>query len=354
MRVKAYDGLRCFLLLALLEFHYGLAAGVPMARLWPLSLALMCFFVLSGFLITRSLLEQPDVLRFWWRRAWRILPAYYVVLGLAAWIYWPPYLGWLSVYLLNFKLYDLSLSAGQEFVDLMSLGPTSGIHLWSMNVEEQFYLFYPLLFRWCPAGRRGWCLGLGLLGSIAYRQWQLVHQPHSCFGVLPWVAGEHLLWGCLAAWLDHRRKLDWLRTPVCMYASLLAFVGLLAREPQVGQYGWGLLAPPQQSGYGFCLALLVLGLAHQPGSYLAGWLTLKPFRLVGKVAYGAYLVHPYLIPPLQELVQQYPVLAVLPGVPLAVIGPVVTVAVAWAMWLSFEGPANRLKHYSGLKSSGAG
>ncbi|MFN8613451.1 MAG: acyltransferase [Vulcanimicrobiota bacterium] len=348
-RVDAFDGLRCFLLLALLELHYGLAAGQPMGLLWPLTLALVFFFVLSGFLITRVLLEQPALplksalLRFWWRRCWRILPAYYVVICLAGWIYQAPYAGWLSVYLFNYKIYSLSVAAGTDFVDFMSLGAVSGIHLWSMNVEEQFYLLYPIFFLICPPARRGVFLILGLLVSISWRQWALRHQPHACYGILLPVAGEHLLWGCLLAWLDHRQSLNWLRRPPFLYLALFGLAWLVLREPSSAGYRWGLLAPPQQSGYALTMAVIILGLQYNPRSYLTKILAWRPFVVVGRLAYGAYLLHPYLIPPLGELVRRYPGLAPYPPVPLAFIGPPLTLALAAAMWLSFEGPANRLK-----------
>jgi peptidoglycan/LPS O-acetylase OafA/YrhL len=95
------------------------------------------FFVLSGFLITRILLHDRRAGRplriFYFRRILRIFPIYYLTCGIVAFLQPPPELPWCFTYLSNFWL-----SFHQ---------PGILVHTWSLAVEEQFYLFWPLLMR---------------------------------------------------------------------------------------------------------------------------------------------------------------------------------------------------------------
>lgn len=137
--VPALDGVRCYavLMVALYHFH-NFAAG------W---IGVQVFFVLSGFLITAILLDAKDrhadnyFKRFYWRRTLRIFPLYFAYLAIAA-VSWnlsgaPAAFGdlwpWLVTYTSNFSRMGL-FDKGTEFF----------VHFWSLGVEEQFYLIWPL------------------------------------------------------------------------------------------------------------------------------------------------------------------------------------------------------------------
>jgi peptidoglycan/LPS O-acetylase OafA/YrhL len=135
--IRSLDGFRGIAVLLVVSFHVGLfQAG------W---IGVQIFFVLSGFLITSMLLVERArpfgeyLGRFYWRRSLRIFPLYFFFLALAAVAYWtlgiPESFGgdwpWLITYTANLARWRDT-----------DLGPTF-VHLWSLAVEEQFYLIWP-------------------------------------------------------------------------------------------------------------------------------------------------------------------------------------------------------------------
>ena len=125
------------------------------------------FFVLSGFLITTLLVlewqraQSIALVAFWGRRVRRLLPALLLVIVFVAiygWVAIPPYeltklrLDGLSglFYVANWRF----IVSGQSYFDLMS-APSPIRHLWSLAIEEQFYLVWPLVVLGVPAHRSG-------------------------------------------------------------------------------------------------------------------------------------------------------------------------------------------------------
>lgn len=177
------DGLRT--LAALLVFlqhcnHFPIYAGAPYFVVGWLQqlcfnqahLGVQFFFVLSGFLITRIVLAQREngsfrLLHFWMRRIFRIWPVYFLVCLLGALLAlsgWPNYAmpnnHWplLLAFLENYDLKQM-LAAGQTQGYVVSV-------LWSVSIEEQFYLVYPLLLLLLPARfYRAFFLGILLLAG---------------------------------------------------------------------------------------------------------------------------------------------------------------------------------------------
>ena len=144
MHVKALDGIRGLAVLLVVLFHFGFA---PTG--W---IGVQIFFVLSGFLITSILLNTKDLSlvsylgRFYWRRSLRIFPLYFAVLFIAALTYgiWsePPgfldSLPYLATYTANFgRMRETDIG-----------WPLT--HLWSLAVEEQFYLVWPIFIYLTP------------------------------------------------------------------------------------------------------------------------------------------------------------------------------------------------------------
>ena len=346
--VPAYDGLRFVLLLGVLEYHYFLH-HLGIEKFWFLTYCLCCFFVLSGFLITHLLLRgeaaSGRLLDFYVRRGLRVFPAYFVVLLVAALCLKVPYLIWQASYLLNIKIFLLSLQPGMaEFNTYLAGWQTNGVHLWSMGVEEQFYLLYPPLLLLTPRRRRGWMLGLGLVFCIGCRVWLTLSYPESAYGALPFVPGEYLLWGCLLAWLDFSGLATWLRSPAVFRGGLAGLVLLFALDHDVQRYLYAQWHPPlHQTVYAVLLAVLVLGLRHHPRSWVTRALSWGPIVRLGKISYGCYLVHLFLNPLVDGLLVRFPFLAVFPETPRAVLGPVLSLAVAGLMWVTFEERLNRAK-----------
>src|SRR3712207_4153443 len=150
-RIAALDGLRGLAVAAVLLFHGGVAA-LPGGFL-----GVDAFFVLSGFLITALLLGEHaragriDLAGFWARRARRLLPALLLmvvtVLVAARWLVPPDELSRLrgdalatAGYLANWRMMD---QGGGYFARTAPPSPLQ--HTWSLAIEEQFYLLWPLL-----------------------------------------------------------------------------------------------------------------------------------------------------------------------------------------------------------------
>lgn len=177
-RLHGLDTLRAVAIVVVMVFHlagYLPAALAPVADLGWMGVDL--FFVLSGVLIGTQLLqpcargERVDVAAFYARRAYRILPAYFVVLAL--------YLAvpaWREQVLLPaaWKFITFTTNLVMNYPAELAFS-----HAWSLCVEEHFYLVLPWLVVWCmrrPSMRKTVTLlaGLVVLG-VAVRGWELFH-----------------------------------------------------------------------------------------------------------------------------------------------------------------------------------
>ena len=148
--IPSLDGLRAFAVLSVILFHLESLDGIG----WLLpfrngSLGVTCFFVISGMLITRLLLDELDeggridLKRFYLRRSFRIFPAFYAylaVVGLLALLHVAP---------IDRKSFLVSATYLRNYFP----HPTAALleHTWSLSLEEQFYLFWPAcLFYFSP------------------------------------------------------------------------------------------------------------------------------------------------------------------------------------------------------------
>jgi peptidoglycan/LPS O-acetylase OafA/YrhL len=153
-RRPALDGIRALAVLAVVLYHFG---GGDASWLPGGFLGVDVFFVLSGYLISRLLLEEYerhgriDLRAFWARRARRLSPAFVAMLLIvSAWGWWATPmesfpsrrsdLMWSLTYLMNWHLIQ---NGDDYFATYATASPLR--HTWSLAVEEQFYLFWPLL-----------------------------------------------------------------------------------------------------------------------------------------------------------------------------------------------------------------
>jgi peptidoglycan/LPS O-acetylase OafA/YrhL len=149
IHLKGLNGLRALAAMAVVISHINLLLdniGLPKAGALPLAnFGVTIFFALSGFLITYLLLHEKtrmhtiDVKKFYIRRALRIWPLYFLYLGVAMTVCgWTMYADVLYYYL--FFIPNVAFVIGVA-IPLLK-------HYWSLGVEEQFYLFWPLLMRY--------------------------------------------------------------------------------------------------------------------------------------------------------------------------------------------------------------
>jgi peptidoglycan/LPS O-acetylase OafA/YrhL len=203
---REIDGLRALAVLPVLLFHAGFQSfgggyvGVDI------------FFVISGYLITSIIINELhagtfSIVKFYERRARRILPALFLVMLAClpfAWLWMSPTgLQEFSKSLVAVSLFLSNLLFWKEagyFATANELKPL--LHTWSLAVEEQYYVLFPLLLMlaWRFVARR-WLIGflcLGALASLALSEWALTRYTSASFYLLP-TRGWELLIGALAA-----------------------------------------------------------------------------------------------------------------------------------------------------------
>jgi peptidoglycan/LPS O-acetylase OafA/YrhL len=316
-RLPGLDGLRALAILCVILWHAQRVLDYPPGRLGvlrPLVLSgwagVDLFFALSGFLITRLLLEEErrskdadgrarfNLGRFYVRRALRILPPYYFVFLLnllllsrlaavpsASWA-WPE-TGGSAIFavaslLAFFSNYATPTGAGLAYVVT-----------WSLCVEEHFYLLWPSALRWIRRpGTRLWVAGLVCLLLPLWR-WRAAAAGNLVqIHTLSHFRIDSILWGAATAlgfaWIAHRRWLRW----GALGASALAAAVLVARK----DLGFAPFPTPLGAGLGLTLlalasAALVAQVAAAPESLLVRMLEWPPLRGVGRVSYGMYLLH---------------------------------------------------------------
>src|SRR5262245_30302158 len=175
MRVPALDGIRGIAILLVLVGHgfsgfVGHTLGQDGVRL---------FFVLSGFLITHQLLEarssqasRGEQLRmFYARRFFRLFPIYYLFLIVATLLNFGGARSFDALYLWTYT-YNMTVAG----IDAAMAHGVS--HLWSLCVEEQFYLVWPWLVVWVASRKRLWWTTLAVVvASLALRLW-LLYDDH--------------------------------------------------------------------------------------------------------------------------------------------------------------------------------
>lgn len=320
------DGLRFFAFLAVFFYHAN-QERLPWG--WA---GVQFFFALSGFLITRILIRSEsgvltaDLKRFYLRRTLRIFPLYYAMILLIAAIQPLNNQAWYLTYLYNIRAY----------LD-RSLDPMLG-HFWTLCVEEQFYLLFPLALLITPARYR-FALLIGLLaGSKGFQIYAQAHLFMPSSRILLPYCGEDLLWGCLAGFVE-------LRNPsLRRFGTLCFFVGI-ALLPLAWSLHSHLTSQPVDirelvsvSLFGIGSALIVFGAWSTTNRWIIEPLSWAPLAYLGRISYGLYATH-------------YPVLNGhwLNFIPYGFLIPrpygdlALTLALAAASWRFFEGPINRLK-----------
>ena len=303
------DGLRAIAVLAVILFHLGFnwAPGGL--------LGVGIFFTLSGYLITDILLSQLSqrgriaFLRFWGARARRLLPALFVMLAIvAAWvtIFGPAQPDQFRKAVLSAVFYvnnwEQILANVSYFARFAPEGPLN--HLWSLSVEEQFYIFWPFLLllgvklvheRPLPSGVRPRLAVLAIvLALVSAIEMAILYHPsldpsRIYYGTDTRAAG--LLFGCALAMVWPSRRLSHRIAPQArntldgLGVVGLAIIALMIW--QVGEFDRFLY----EGGFvvlALATVMVLMPLTH-PACRLGNVVGARPLRWVGVRSYGIYL-----------------------------------------------------------------
>jgi len=343
------DGLRTLAVLVVMHEHWSATKELRWLP-WG-TIGVQLFFVLSGFLITGILLQQRSdepgrrtfaLKAFYCRRFLRIFPLYYAVLAIGFLVgpaVFRDNIGWHFFYLSNFLFYLTESWHG------------AAGHFWSLAVEEQFYLAWPLLMLYLPTR----ALLPVILGSIGLAPLFRIAMA------LP-LTDQHSVAVIVTNML----------TPSCLdalgFGALLAYWGPTSpaglRLRRWGLFGalplwlaiwiWDRLGGESVPLYQFSRTLLVAAFAGVIGGAAVGFpglvgrfLSWRPVTYLGTISYGLYVLHLLVGYVASKLAGAGLIPAAIVGVP--VIWPLVlflfTLVASMLSWHLFEKPLNDLKRH---------
>ena len=299
MYIRGFDGLRAIAVLLVFFTHktgWGEKGQVGFAGVWM-------FFLLSGFLITGQLIAGrarvearhatlwQEVTTFWIKRILRIFPAYYVLLMLVVPYYVlnhrdVPGLAYYVTYLSNFYFQ----AEPKGFL-------TTFAHLWSLAVEEQFYIFFAPFLLLVPRRYAAAACGLVIAASLARRFWLAQSDAATLVAYIDSLVnfGILALGALLYLWREGVSRV--LRSACLNNAAVgcIAMLLLLACPPLALHlagaspvrleliYVAGVMAA----------ALLLVNVFSNQRSMLTNLLEYQPIVYIGRISYGLYLYNDY-------------------------------------------------------------
>jgi peptidoglycan/LPS O-acetylase OafA/YrhL len=337
------DGLRAVAVLAVLIYHagFGFLPGGFMG--------VDIFFVISGFLITSFIVEDIrsglfSMIGFWERRARRILPPLFVVISatlIAGWCLFLPFdfvqlgkeMASQSLFGSNilFMLQGGYFDDGDQFKALL--------HTWSLAVEEQFYLFYPIgmaIFARFFGVRFFYLVLPAAIISFALCIWMSGISDRMAFYALPF-RGWELLGGAIIALMPVKPLSRVVREGVSIIGMIMMLAVLFLYEPIYAFPGWVTL-------FSVLGAMILIWAASTGSTFVGSVLSFRPMVAIGLLSYSLYLWH-------------WPVIIFAKYVPLyefnnaiASLCLVVSVGLAYLTWKFVEQPIRKKRVLSSRQS----
>jgi peptidoglycan/LPS O-acetylase OafA/YrhL len=285
------DGLRAVAVLLVLMNHVGIS------RLSGGYIGVDVFFVISGYLITTNILRDLadsrfSLARFYERRFRRIMPALLVMMvATSIFAFYTFFPSEMKAFVASqigalFSVSNIVLRQQSGYFDPNSkLKPL--LHTWSLGVEEQFYIVFPLLLlcitRWYQRSLKPllWMLAIASFGMAALA---VRHDTSSAFYLAPYRAWEFLLGSLLASGALPRLNTSRMRNAASAAGLLLILVSGIHYTQYTPFPGLFALPP--------CLGALLIIAAGEAGTTATGkLLAWTPIRCIGVISYSLYLWH---------------------------------------------------------------
>jgi peptidoglycan/LPS O-acetylase OafA/YrhL len=335
-------------------------APVDAVNRLPLGYGVLFFFVLSSFLITRILLTSKQynesasldhafsLRQFYLRRFLRIFPVYYILILVLYVINWVPcrqIIEYLLAYTINFKL-----ASGYD--------AASFNHLWSLAVEEQFYILFPFFVffvntRFLPAILTSFVF-IGMFGRAALYLYDSSNIAFSNFHTISCLdsLGVGGLLGFFSVY-----KPDWLRR---LIANKIIFASTALLFVLTMIFSFTTL--PQNERYNF-VSIVIMRLSFNVMSFwILGWAVMinytgiiKKFLenavivYLGKISYGLYLYHLFIPQFITIVFNKFHIKFISPGEQGSIVATVIyyitTIVIASGSWFLLENPINSFKKY---------
>ena len=340
--IPALDGVRAIAIILVLVFHW-FPEGVGLNALPNGPIGVTMFFVLSGYLISNILMQAQTRGTFWKsfknfvvRRALRIFPIYFLVLAillmLRRWgitvvtdFYEHP--GYYWTY-----FYNHWLEKNQNWSDMLS-------PYWSLSVEEQFYVVWPIFILLIRPGKGliTFLWGTIFVGMLA--RYFLVYRSHGV-GVYMITCVDTFAWGALLAYyMRSGQELivgKWIKRLIIPVGLAFLMVCLFhTDEDLVKQIFFRTLASM------LSFALIFSALNHR--NFVSNFLNFRPLRAIGKVSYGIYLYHMLAADLFFQVANRLHI--GLPSDLYYVVGPLILLVVSFVSYYVIEKPIQTLKRY---------
>ena len=333
MQLKKFeqiDALRFFAVLPVLISHWDLFDITKSLQFLLASNGVNLFFAISGFLITLGLIKarekeqnvQTSLWRFYVRRFLRIFPIYYLFL--------------LILWLINHQkvaegiLWYLSYSTNFYCIKIQGWGGLP--HLWSLAIEEQFYLIWPFVILFTPRRSIPFIIGLIILISLFFKAyWVYSGDSFWTFYMNPIAVLDVLGLGALLSFYYHFKNEELqgiLHNKVFTFLILLQLIIVFyfrynekynSIYQVINRFSFGLFSA-------WLIGRAVFGFTGIVGYILS----IQPLKYIGKISYGVYLVH--ILIPGMFMGLKYPTNHVLRFF----IYFIVTIAISSLSWFFFE------------------
>jgi peptidoglycan/LPS O-acetylase OafA/YrhL len=358
-RILELDGLRAFAILPVILHHSwpkGSSTGFLGEAGW---MGVDLFFVLSGYLITGILLktvrETKGYRNFLIRRSLRIFPLYYLCLALFAavafarqdpWAAMKDWggVGWFVVYLGNIRAAWVN-----HLPPVLSFAT-----LWSLQVEEQFYLFFPIAVMLFSTRNLKRFLIACIVAAPALRSFLVLFVPHSAiagYALMPCRMDALAMGGLLAVAFRSgerpRAAIPRLAFLIGGAASAAIFWAALLRQPE-GTANDPWMRAVGYSAIDFTCASLLYWVLVSPASGLSRILRWRALVYTGQIAYGLYLLHEPASWTARKLLGNVETHSAL-SVPITLVASFVAAALSWRF---FESPFLAWKERFQMRESG--